>query len=672
MRPDKKKTLAKSKNKVEASGKAFDVYSLILLVYAIAPVITPNLGALDSSVSKFLILGIINLAAYMVLVFRSKSQQVISDHHSFFSNPLGISYALFLFITLLAFTKAINVTESIVQFCQLFTIFYCTLILMMILKKDKKYFEQLSVILMIVLAVDCLTVFYGIASYINGTLQSISGITSIYSNKNILASAVFVKIPFVLWLQLYGSKKWRILTYLVLFMALLATFLLSTRVFYLGIGALTVLFTVFNLWKYLKEKNKNYLKQAILFPVILAISILLLVAVQSFLYPTKRDSYGKNVTERLESISSSESSVKHRLESWTMAKEFIQANPLLGVGPGNWKIAEIEKEGPAVPTYKRYMIHTHNDFLEVTTETGIPAGIVYLMLFLIPLVFFFMTFRSQESRENQQYMFLPAFGIFCYSFDAMINFPLGRPEIQLVFAVFLAAALRFEKINFSSNSFSPSMGRIVVVLTGILTIPVLFIIYNAFISARVQRIAQEELLDGKLVHSSGFITNSFPGIPEISVIGEPISVIKSRYLIQDGKFDEAIHLLRNDKSSPYDGRQELMLAAAYERVGNKDSVLFYAKKMLTKKPLYYEVVAKVCYLEMAKGQDSVAFKTMKNYLAKVDTNAAAWGYYSYLFQQAGNMTRSKSIVDSALKFMPNDSLLNARKAYLENVMKQVK
>jgi putative inorganic carbon (hco3(-)) transporter len=668
MHPDKKKSTSKIKGKAVSGTNNFDIYSLILLVYALAPVLTPNLGALDSSVSKFLVLAIINMAAYIFILSRKNPSTISLDHQSFFTNPIGIAYSFFLLLTLLAFTKAITVTESIVQFCQIFTIFYCTIILMMILKRDKKYFEQLSLVLTLLLVVDSITVFYGIGQYINKSIHSISEITSIYSNKNILASAIFVKIPFTLWLQMYGSKKWRVLTYAVLFISFLATFLLSSRVFYVGLGVLTLAYISFNLAKFFQHKNRFYIRNIVQFPLVLVLSLLFLIMIQFLFYPKERDSYAKNITERLGSLRSSESSVQHRLESWNIATHFIKENPVLGIGPGNWKIAEIEKEGPLTSVYKRYMIHTHNDFLEITAETGIPAGLFYILLFLLPMFYFLMTFRSPEQEQQQSYMFLPAFGILCYSFDAMINFPSGRPEIQLLFAIFLASALCFNLFQKKIQPLSKNLGRVLIILAGILTIPAVFVLYSSFISARVQRIAQEELLMGDLVHNSVFMLSAFPAFPEISVIGEPISVIKARYLIKDGKYKETISLLKNDKSSPYDGRQELMMAAAYERLANKDSVLFYAKKMLKKKPLYYEIVGKICFLEMQKGMHDSALLTMKNYLSKVDTNSAAWGYYSYMFQQSGNLARSKAVVDSALKILPKDSLLTVRKNYIDKLL----
>jgi len=59
----------------------------------------------------------------------------------------------------------------------------------------------------LLLIFDSLTVFSGIGKYLDGKLPSIGELNSVYSNKNILASSIFVKIPFALWLMVF-SRKW--------------------------------------------------------------------------------------------------------------------------------------------------------------------------------------------------------------------------------------------------------------------------------------------------------------------------------------------------------------------------------------------------------------------------------------------------------------------------------
>lgn len=666
MQQEKKKNQVRKEKSSKITTSYYDQFSIILFIYALVPVLTPGLGALDSTVSKFFILSLINLLVCLFLVFGKKSEDISSGHLRFFLNPTGIVYSFLLVVVAVSFSKAINVKESTIQFFEIFSVFYTVLILMMILKRDRKYLEQLAIVLTGLLFIDCMTVFYNVGLFANSGIHGIDEITSVYSNKNVLSSAIFVKIPFLLWLQLYGQKKRNFLYGVVLCFAFLSIFLLSSRAFYIGTGLLVIVFLSVNTLFYSRTKSRTFLANIIGTPVILALAIVLSFLVQTLFYPDEKTIYTVNVADRLGTIEQSESSIQHRLVTWKIATKIIAENPVLGIGTGNWKIAEIEYEGPTKDDFKNYMTHVHNDFLEMTVETGIPGGILYLLLFLLPVIYLLFSLMKRDETENQPYLFLSAFGMICLSVDAFFNFPLGRVEIQLLFAIFLAASAWYNPFLKSGSRIDRKSGRGIIIAAGILTLPAVFFLYQSFISARVQKIAQEELLMETFNHNSVFMLSAFPSIPDITVIGEPVSVIKSRYLIQDGKFNEAISLLKNDRSSPYDGRQELMLVAAYERTGRKDSVLYYIRKFVEKKPLYYEVVAKNCYLEMEKGRDSVAIRIMQRYISKVDTNAKAWGYYSYLFQQAGNLVSSKAVVDSALRILPDDKMLQDRKRYLEN------
>ena len=671
MQQEKKKQQLKNQKQQITSSAYYDHFSIILIVYALVPVLTPALGALDSTVSKFFVLGVINLLIYGYMVFNHKSSEISEGHRTFFLNPTGIIYSFLLVIIALSFIKAINVKESIIHFFQIFSVFYCVLILMMILKKDKKYLEQLSTILFVLLIIDCLTVFYNVGLFVNNQIRGIDEITSVYSNKNILSSAIFVKIPFVLWLHLYGRKRRNLLYGVVLCLSFLAIFLLSSRAFFIGSGLLVIVFLSLNILFYARTKSKIYLGNIIGTPVVLALAILISFLVQFLFYPDEKTTYTLNVADRLGTIEQSESSIQHRLQTWKIAAKMIGENPVLGIGSGNWKIAEIQYEGPTKADFKNYMTHTHNDFLEMTVETGVPGGILYILLFLIPVIYFLVSFLRRRETDEQEYLFLSAFGMICLSVDAFFNFPLGRVEIQILFAIFIASSAWINPFYSTGLQSGNGKWKAIVILTGIFSIPAAFFLYQSFISARVQKIAQEELLMEKFNHNSVFMLSSFPSIPDITVIGEPISVIKSRYLIDDRRYKEAISLLNNDKSSPYDGRQELMLIAAYERIGNKDSVLHYIRKFVEKKPLYYEVVAKNCYLEMEKGRDTVAIEIMQRYISKVDTNVSAWGYYSYLFQQAGNLIASNAVIDTALRIFPENKMLSDRKSYLEKVLGKV-
>jgi O-antigen ligase len=81
-----------------------------------------------------------------------------------------------------------------------------------------------------------------------------------------------------------------------------------------------------------------------------------------------------SATDRFASMTKTDDeSNQVRFRLWAHAIDYTKHHPLMGCGYGNWKIASI--------TYQRTItndlyvpIHSHNDFLEMFAELGIPAG----------------------------------------------------------------------------------------------------------------------------------------------------------------------------------------------------------------------------------------------------------------------------------------------------------
>ena len=73
--------------------------------------------------------------------------------------------------------------------------------------------------------------------------------------------------------------------------------------------------------------------------------------------------------------------------------DLIKNNPVLGVGPGNWKIqhGKYSYMAPLVKMEKTLQ-RPHSDLLWIASEAGIIAGIVYLLIFIIALHTFTKSF----------------------------------------------------------------------------------------------------------------------------------------------------------------------------------------------------------------------------------------------------------------------------------------
>ena len=122
--------------------------------------------------------------------------------------------------------------------------------------------------------------------------------------------------------------------------------------------------------------------------------------------------------------------------------------PLFGIGIGNWKIKSIEYAGADVSGYT-VPYHTHNDFLQISAEIGVIGGIIYLMIYLIPIYQVLIKLKNRVLDNLNLVYLLIISSIFI---DSMLNFPIARP-INHIFLLFtLVAMTQTSKANLNNES----------------------------------------------------------------------------------------------------------------------------------------------------------------------------------------------------------------------------
>ncbi len=625
-------------------------YGLILVGYSLIAVMTPDFFAFDSNGPKFYSLSILNLVAFGVILIGNRVKPQPDFYFSFFRTRVGFVYTLFLLVALLSFFKAFNILESIINFSKLFTIFSAALIIAAILRKDKRYLYVILVTLSLLLIFDSLTVFYQIGI----KKMTFWDVKSVYANKNILSSAIFVKMSLVLWLMTFGKGWMKALGALTLLIAFVAILFMKTRSFYIGSFFLIITYGLFMIIRFYKNSSKL---KAILFTISIPVTVIVVFLSFSMVmkYINPESGMGLKsgylaVVERLMTLSQEKAGM--RIQAMQNSVKLIRANPILGVGTGNWKIEVLKYEGPTTAAYI-YMYKTHNDFLETTTETGIIGGALYLGLFILVMANFIRAFFRAKKGEEESYkwLFLPAFGLFCYSFDALFNFPADRPEIASLFALFVGAGIAFSPqssfvtrisslvigywsliirhssfvtrhssfvIGSAELRFAPvrhsSFVKGLVTLFFFLMLLSTWIFYLNFESLKLQATAYFELSKGPLVTKSESFMKGFPAIPNLNVQGEPIAVTKARYLEAEGKYQEVLDLLKRDHSSPYDSRPEFYIAMAYAKLGQPDSALVYAKKAYALKPYFSGSVSVMSTAYEANGDPGQAMKVLDDFI----------------------------------------------------------
>ena len=673
MKVKKSKQPSSSTKKVQTNLRPS--YYIIMMAYALVPVFTPNFNTFDSNGPKFLAIALINLVAFLVISLDPNQWKGPDIRIRFFKNPIGIAYSLLLLFSLISFFSAINISESVLNFSKILTIFTSAYVLYLIFSSNRGYLEHLAVALTVLLIFDSLTVFYNMLLYISRDVSSIMDIKSVYSHKNILGSAIFLKIPFALCLVLFSNGWKKTLGYMAGMSALLATLLLSTRAFYLGIVFLLAALFIYMLIRHIVAGKKGYFLTMARWAGLFVLAIVLYTQAQQIFFPKNTDTiWNTSIISRLSSINSQESSTHARLGAWNRSVKLIGEHPIMGVGTGNWKVDVLQYENLQLPDFT-YMNKNHNDFLEITAETGLPGGLAYLSIFVFILNFFLkISLNPSSEGENIKLLFLPAFGILAYSVDAFFNFPADRPEIQSMFAIFVAAGVTFSNELFSFRN--SGTGNPPARLTGkfphsekavaaVVLIPLIFTTIILFLycqSLYYQRIVEEDLADDNLQNTSAYIIRGFPVIPNISVYGEPIVVSKARYLIKENKYDDAINFLKADHASPFDTRREFFMAMAYIKKGMTDSAVSNLRQVYRYKPLYGKGTNMLASLLYNTKKQDEAMNIMDNFARLSKTNSTAWLRAAYMHWQTGSHEKSIELLDSALVYLPgNTEILSQRK-----------
>lgn len=167
--------------------------------------------------------------------------------------------------------------------------------------------------------------------------------------------------------------------YLVLFFILaLASFLTFSRGGYLGLIAGLLFFGFFAFKSRLKYFLSNPKKMFLLVFIMLTFGLI-------FALPNP-------ITNRLlSSFDLSEGSNFGRIQTWQQSLEIIKANPILGVGLGNYSLSIKPSANYREPIY------SHNTFLDIAAETGIFNAFIWLILFLFAIISFTRDFLSKNS-----------------------------------------------------------------------------------------------------------------------------------------------------------------------------------------------------------------------------------------------------------------------------------
>lgn len=344
-------------------------------------------------------------------------------YHNFTADAIVSLYRLFVLLSLTIFFANIFIKKDYLSIAKSILIF--TLISLLI------YFWQI----------------YIAFTHEKDFISSIETISATMGNKNLLASIFFLSLPFLFYVYQSSNKLWKMLVLFVLVLISCSLILIQSKAVILGLFFMSTSIILFAF------KGNSKIILSFIFIIIIIISTLFITKPKiAFQFQHEIEQVIRTKNRFLEDrIVENDSRVSLYIKTIDMIKD----NPLLGVGPGNWK-KEFPKYGLNNTTGEKgdkFVQRPHSDFLWFFSEGGILSGILYIFLFVLTLrdaLFFYLNMKDEK-----RYFFLILFSTMLgYLAISLFDFPSERPTHNLFFAIILGILVseRLKKRKYYNTS----------------------------------------------------------------------------------------------------------------------------------------------------------------------------------------------------------------------------
>ena len=567
------------------------IYRLFLIIYTLV-IFMPSFRALDIIASQGLYLNIVNFCSslyifYKVFLKKYKPLESKSSTNNF------IFYSLFFFLiwSTISSTWSINKSEAFRTLSEFFTVILAFINIYYHsnwIKGNKIHFIFMTLLAMQIIEVSAL-LYNFIPDLYNGNFKPGGSYTGLTGNKNIASFSILMKLPVLIYFISLKKHKIRILISSISFISLFFTtyiifFVTLTRAAQLAF-ILLVIFYVFYLFysfflhsKELKAKKK--LRQfSFLIPIIASFIV-------GNLFTNNRISVNQNISTAFETT---DSSTNERIRFYNYAIEIIRDNFFTGTGIGSFELESIEKDRLEMRSYV-VPYHTHNDFLEIFSETGFPGFIFLYAPILIFFVVLLISIFKKNKIKNPFLLVLIFLMLSMYIADALINFPIARviQNINLIFCLTLCLHV-FEKHNIVIFDFKKiRFNKLNIVLLIFLFLSPLSI-YSSF---RQFRSAVDQSLLLFAFNNNNFkifkkedLKNIERIYPDLTLTALPIStIIGLHYYSYKDYTNAAKYFKEGIKANPYMNVNQSYLGMVYQKQGVLDSAKYYTKYAFDKMP----------------------------------------------------------------------------------------
>jgi len=257
---------------------------------------------------------------------------------------------------------------------------------------------------------------------------------SLMNTRNFVCDYLLIIIPFILFLFIISQKRLELLLYGVIILIInFYMFSLRSRTAFLIITFYLISLIII---RFVSKHfiNKNYT---------LKIFIFLIIVITSFFLSKFELPFSDPERKSMQTILKSFSDYKYppnisRLFYYDACVKMFIENPIFGIGSGAWAGYFGKYQGDEfndITTYNNSAIFAHNDFLEYLGETGFLGFIVFLTIFLYPILILMKRIKSEI------YYFPFLLSLLGFFIICLISFP--KENINLMFIVVICIVISF-------------------------------------------------------------------------------------------------------------------------------------------------------------------------------------------------------------------------------------
>ena len=623
---------------------------LYLLVHFI-----PDLDAADVMGPQWLYTGIID-ALGILFIFMHR-QHFAPAIQGVFKYKFTLVFSFLVAWASVSYFYAINPTETLVTGARLITTFLVFIVLSILFYKQPlpALLTGISVIMAFVLLYDSLI----LLKTFSGNLTTMSldenilALRGNHGNKNVMAAALLIKFPFVLWLMINNKLLGKILAAFVLILGVTGLLILNTRSTYVGLLIIAIIFIATTIYFKNKQNKKAIFTQIayLIIPVVIGYFIANMFLETAVKMQDTQGGYG-TVTKRIGEITVA-SEENSRLRLWKNAIDYSIKHPLIGCGYGNWKLASIPYE--IFYTTELFVpYHAHNDFFEMFADLGILGGLSFALLFLLVPIITFSIWKNESFNNVHLAATILFMAVTCYAVDAFLNFPAERTAMQSILAI--AAALICIPISYQQENVNvrKSLMGVFFSIALLAIMPSIYIHKLTYDSLKIQKFVMGEVNADPVMKTED--VEKLPAIPNMSSSTLPLKAMIARYYIRDKKYDEALALLKESENvNPYLYYNDFLRTAIYAAKNNFDSALYSGKRAFYNWPnatSYY----KNLIFAASKKKDSTDIKKAFNLIVDHFNTPFTWNNYLLgMYEVKGSADANlNNMLDSAIKMFPND------------------